>query len=301
MSEHSHSQIGLFSADPWSPRVTSLHRAFERLGIDAVHVVPWKICRSLSSGIHRVTVNNIDIADLETLLVVDIGGLTTGSFLNRIGLLTAIEEMGVTVINSVKALLTMRNKAECLRRLSSAGLCVPKTLVTESIEDAAQFARRHSPCVIKPLSGFGGTGVQLIEREFDLDNIYDYLKFHSLAFSTGGVYLLQEYIRGHGFDIRALVCDNDIITTMQRTNSGKFVTNIHSGGIQRENNIDVKDVALTAADAVRARFAGVDILPDTEGQLWVLEVNGTPGWEGAQEVTEVDIAEQIAERIIRRL
>ncbi len=296
-----HPRIGLFSADPWSTRVTSLLRSFDKRGIRAVQVIPWKLCRMMNSDGHRVTVAGWNVSELELLLVVDVGGLSTGSLLNRIGLLTALEEMGVRVVNSVQSLQTMRNKAECLRRLSSAGLRVPATIVTESIEDAAEFVRDHFPCVIKPLSGFGGTGVQLIEREFDLDNIYDYLKFHSLAFDTGGVYLVQEYIRGRGFDIRALVFDNEIIATMQRVSSGKFVTNIHSGGIPRENNIDVSDLALAATDAVGATFAGVDIIPDIEERPWLLEVNGTPGWEGLQQVTTIDIPDQIAERTIRLL
>ena len=69
-----------------------------------------------------------------------------------------------------------------------------------------------APCVLKPITGFGGLGVQLIQREFDLDNIYDYLKFHSQMFGKGA-YLLQEYVKSPGYDIRALVLDGEVITT----------------------------------------------------------------------------------------
>jgi RimK family alpha-L-glutamate ligase len=192
----------------------------------------------------------------------------------------------------------MRNKAETMRKLVSGGLPVPKTLITESINDAASFVRENFPCVLKPITGFGGLGVQLIEREFDLDNIYDYLKFHSQIFGKGA-YILQEYIRSPGYDIRALVLDDEVIASMQRVGGEGITNNIHSGGIPRKNSIDITELSLLAAKSVRGTLVGVDIIPDQDNNLWVLEANATPGWAGLQQVTDFDISERVANVLSR--
>lgn len=285
--------VGLFSSDPWSRRAQGLEDAFRNLGIEAIQVIPWKVSRRGSTEKHEIVQDEIDLSKLELLFVLDIGANDIGAFFNRVGLLSALTEMGVRVINSVSSILLMRNKAETMRRLISAGLPVPETLITESIDDAATFVRSHFPCVLKPITGFGGLGVQLIEREFDLENIYDYLKFHSQMFGKGA-YLLQEYVHSPGYDIRALVLDNEVLTTMQRVGGEGIATNIHSGGTPKKNTIDVTDLSIKAAKSVRGYIVGVDIIPDEDGKLWVLEANATPGWNGLQQVTDFDISARIA-------
>jgi tetrahydromethanopterin:alpha-L-glutamate ligase len=287
------SKVGLFSSDPFSRRAQSLEEAFCKLGIDAMQVIPWKVSRKGATSKHEISMNGVDLSSLDLLVVLDLGANDIGAFFNRVGLLSALTEMGVRVINSVSSILLMRNKAETMRRLITAGLPVPRTLITESIDDAARFVQSHFPCVLKPITGFGGIGVQLIEREFDIDNIYDYLKFHSQMFGKGA-YLLQEYVRGPGFDIRALVLNNEVLATMQRAGGEGITTNIHCGGVPRRNTIDVSELSVKAARSVKGDIVGVDIIPDTEGNLWILEVNATPGWTGLQQVTDFDISERIA-------
>jgi len=293
------SPIGLYSSDPWSPRVDALERALNSLEVEVLRVIPWKVSRIGSSDQHQIVSGTHDLTSLELLLVLDLGANDIGTFFSRVGLLSALAEMGVDIVNSVSSILQMRNKAETMRKLVTGGLPVPRTLITESIEDAADFVRNNFPCVLKPITGFGGFGVQLIDRPFDLENIYDYLKFHSQMFGKGA-YLLQEYIRGPGFDVRAFVLDNEVIATMQRVSSrGEFVTNLHAGGRPRPNDIDVIELAIQAARSVKGRMVGVDLLPDRGGDLWVLEVNATPGWTGLERVTGTDIAGYVADSISR--
>jgi len=243
---------------------------------------------------HQILLNGEDLTELERLIVLDLGANDIGAFFSRVGLLFALVELGVEVVNSVPSILVMRNKAETMRKLVSAGLPVPHTLITESIEDAAQFVRSNFPCVLKPITGFGGMGVQLIDKKFDLENIYDYLKFHSQLFGKGA-FLLQEYVRSPGYDIRALVLNNEMIASMQRVPSEGIVSNIHSGGTARTNDVDVSSLAVQAAKSVRGMLVGVDIIPDKTGNLWVLEVNATPGWAGLQSVTDFSITKRIAD------
>ena len=289
-------QVGLFSSDPWSRRAQGLETAFRDLGVEAMQVIPWKVSRWGTTDKHEITQDKVDLSKLELLFVLDIGANDIGTFFNRVGLLSALTEMGVRLVNSVSSILLMRNKAETMRRLISAGLPVPETLITESIDDAARFVRTHFPCVLKPITGFGGLGVQLIEREFDLENIYDYLKFHSQMFGKGA-YILQEYVKSPGYDIRALVLDDEVITSMQRLGGEGITTNIHSGGVPNKNTIDVTELSLRAAKSVKGYIVGVDIIPDEKGNLWVLEANATPGWNGLQQVTDFDISARIAQSL----
>lgn len=271
----------------------SLTTAFQNRGVNAIQVIPWKIARTGSTNTHRVATGGKDLTDLDLLLVLDLGATEIGAFFNRVGLLSALAESGVEIINSVSSILLMRNKAETMRKLISAGLPVPETLITESIDIAVDFLRSHTPCVLKPITGFGGQGVQLVKREFDLENIHDYLKIHSQAYGKGA-FLLQEYIENPGYDVRALVVEGEVIATMKRIGGEGITRNIHAGGLPRKNDIDVAELAIGAAKSVRGRLVGVDIIPDLSGQLWVLEANATPGWSGLQQVTDFDISDRIA-------
>lgn len=290
------SKIGLFSSDPWSRRVQNLGTAFKKLDVEVLHVFPWKVLRWGSTDRHEITYDGQDLTELDVMLILDLGANDIGAFFNRVGLLSAFTELGVNVINSVSSILLMRNKAETMRKLISAGLPVPRTLITESIEDSAEFVRENFPCVLKPITGFGGIGVQLIHREFDRDHIYDYLKFHSQLFGKGA-FILQEFVESPGYDIRALVVDGKIVSSMKRVGGEGITNNIHCGGIPEKNDIDVTALAIKAADSVKGRIVGVDIIPDQKGDLWVLEANATPGWTGLQQVTDFDISEYIADAL----
>ncbi|MGY5876461.1 MAG: RimK family alpha-L-glutamate ligase [Candidatus Thorarchaeota archaeon] len=293
MSSNGPPTIGLFSSDPWSRRVTGLHTALYDLGEAPIRVIPWSVTQDGTSDNYIIRSGNVDISSLDTLFIVDLGADDIGAFFNRIGFLTALTEMGVEVVNSVSSILVMRNKAETIRRLLSVNLPVPDTLITESIEEAAEFVNQNHPCVLKPITGFGGLGVQLIERDFDIEHIFDYLKFHSRRYGKGA-FLLQKYIKSPGFDIRALVLDGEVIGTMQRVGGTGIVTNIHAGATPQLNDIDVNDLALQTAKAVDGRLVGVDIISDMEDKLWVLEANATPGWTGLQSVTDTDLTQIIA-------
>ena len=288
------SKIGLFSSDPWSRRAQNLTEAFVNLGVDVRHVLPWKVLRWGSTDRHEITYDGQDLTELDVMFILDLGASDIGTFFNRVGLLSAFTELGVNVINSVSSILLMRNKAETMRKLISARLPVPRSLITESIEDAAEFVRQNSPCVLKPITGFGGYGVQLIHREFDRDHIYDYLKFHSQLFGKGA-FILQEFVESPGYDIRALVVDGKVISSMKRVGGEGITNNIHAGAVPQKNDIDVTDLAIRAAESVKGNIVGVDIIPDKKGDLWVLEANATPGWIGLQQVTDFDISAYIAD------
>ncbi|MHA2349339.1 MAG: hypothetical protein ACXADL_06870 [Candidatus Thorarchaeota archaeon] len=94
------SKMGLFSSDPWSTRVDKLDNAMTDLGVKVARVIPWKVSRTGSTGIHKITIDDYDLSELDSLLVLDLGANDIGAFFNRVGLLSALQEMGVEIINS---------------------------------------------------------------------------------------------------------------------------------------------------------------------------------------------------------
>ena len=87
---------------------------------------------------------------------------------------------------------------------------------------------------------------------------------------------------------------------MKRVGGDGITNNIHTGGVPTKSDIDVTELAVKAAESVNGRIVGVDIIPDKNRNLWVLEANATPGWTGLQQVTEFDISERIADVISRK-
>ncbi|MCK4566586.1 MAG: hypothetical protein KAU48_04675, partial [Candidatus Thorarchaeota archaeon] len=94
------SKIGFFSSDPWSRRVRSLDDAFSKLGVDVLHVLPWKVLRWGSTESHEISYEGKDLTELDVMFVLDLGANDIGAFFNRVGLLSALTELGVNVINS---------------------------------------------------------------------------------------------------------------------------------------------------------------------------------------------------------
>lgn len=293
------SRFGLLSSDPFSRRVCELKTALTELNVEVVHILPWKVRRIAQEGEYRLIQDGHDLMSLDTVIVLDIGASDIGSYLSRMELLSALANCGTNLINSIESIRIMRNKAEMLRTLVHHDLPIPRTLITESICDAADFVRTNHPCVLKPLLGFGGTGVRLIKKEFDIQNILDILKFHSQKFGKGA-FLLQEYIQSPGYDIRALVLDNEFVADMARVSTDGIVTNIHAGGRARPNEVNIENLSKRVAKAVKGRLVGVDIIPDEDGECFVLEANATPGWAGLQSVTDTNISERIAETFVRK-
>jgi ribosomal protein S6--L-glutamate ligase len=107
-------------------------------------------------------------------------------------------------------------------------------------------------------------------------------------------------VESPGFDIRALVVDGEVVSSMKRVGGEGITNNIHSGGVPEKNDLEVSDLAIRTAESVKGRIVGVDIIPDKQGNLWVLEANATPGWTGLQQVTDFDISEYIANAITKK-
>jgi tetrahydromethanopterin:alpha-L-glutamate ligase len=214
----------------------------------------------------------------------------------RLGILHALAEIGVPVWNNARAIERCVDKSATSFLLARAGLPTPATWATESRGAAAEIVQREGgPLVLKPLFGSQGRGQRLIHSAEDLP----------APDEVAGVYYLQRFVgvERNGFhDFRVLVSQGRVVAAMMR-HSTHWVTNVKRGGkpVVAVADGTMKELAIAAAAAVGADFAGVDIVNDRNGRPTVLEVNSMPAWSGLQKTAPVDIAAVLASDLIAAL
>ena len=241
-----------------------------------------------------VGIKNIDVVkDLSALIIRPVGRGSLEEIIFRMDLLHSLERRGFLVINPPKAIERCVDKYYALVLLEESGLPVPRTVVTESVEEALKgFNELGGDVVLKPLFGSRGVGST---RIFDADvaaRIFGSVIFHH------GVLYLQEFVSHESSDIRAFVVNNHVVAAMRRVGDS-WKTNVSQGAqpmpIQLSN--ELKALAIKAAKVVDCKVAGVDILESKKGPL-IIEVNSQPGWRGLQSVTQVNIADIIVDYVL---
>jgi len=206
------------------------------------------------------------------------------------------EEMGVFSLTPSVALTQSRDKLQSLQLLAMAGVDFPKTVFSNLTYDAADIIRQIGgpPLVIKLLSGTHGMGVILAKDQNTAEAVIESF------YKTKQRVVLQEFIEeARGEDLRAFVVNGKIIACMKRrAKPGEFRSNLHRGGSSLIVKPDEKEIAavLKAAKVMGLHVSGVDMLQSKRGPL-ILEVNASPGLEGIETTTGVDIASQIIEFI----
>lgn len=215
----------------------------------------------------------------------------------RMDALWVAQQQGLFCINSPKAVETSVDKYLSLVRISRAGLLVPDTLVCENHRDVGDaFDRLGSDVVIKPIFGSEGRGlIRINEREL-AERYYRFIE------GMGSVLYLQRFVDFGGEDIRVLVIGESCLA-MRRRGVRDWRNNVSLGG-EAEPLVmddDLTALAVSAAQAVGAEFAGVDIGQTADGRRYILEVNAAPGWRRISQVLQVDVAKQLLQHIKRRV
>src|SRR5262245_2329312 len=206
------------------------------------------------------------------------------------------EMMGVYCLNESQAIARSRDKLRCLQILSRHDLGVPPTVYTRQADHVAASMGRVDgpPVVVKLLEGTQGIGVILAESAMAASSVVE--AFHGLDQNI----LIQKFIaEAKGADIRALVVGRRVVAAMKRKAvSGEFRSNLHRGGTAQNMRLpaEYRRTALAAARVLGLRVAGVDLIESKEGPM-VMEVNSSPGLEGIQKTTGVDVAEAIIEHM----
>lgn len=206
------------------------------------------------------------------------------------------EMMGIFCLNSSNSIGRSRDKLRSLQILSQLDLPLPKTSFANSTQQTEQLIKLvgGAPTVVKLSESSQGRGVVLAETLSASQSLID--AFRELEAN----FLVQEFVKdANGTDLRCFVLGNEVVASMMRVaKSGEFRANIHRGATAQKVNItdEERTIAIEAAKAMKLNMAGVDILRSSTGPK-ILEVNSSPGLEGIENCTELNIAGSIVKYV----
>ena len=206
------------------------------------------------------------------------------------------ETMGTYSINSSLAITRSRDKLRAHQLLAMKGVDMPITGFAHSPNDVVDLIKLigGAPFVIKLLEGTQGVGVVLAETKKAAESVIQTLM------GLNANIIIQEFIKeSNGSDIRCFVVGDKVVATMKRqAEKGEFRANIHQGGSGQAIKITKAEraAAVKAAKIMGLHMAGVDLLRSERGPL-VLEINSSPGLEGIEKTTDIDVASKIIQHI----
>lgn len=202
------------------------------------------------------------------------------------------EMNGVFSVATSLGIARAQNKVRTLQIMNRKGVPIPKTVFSinpDDIEEQIELLG-GAPVIIKMQEGTQGLGVMLAESEKSAKSIID--TFYNMDANI----LLQEFVKeSNGEDIRIIVAGNKVIAAMKRIGvEGDFRSNIHRGGTGENVNLTSREVktAIKAAKYLGLPVCGVDLIRSKKGSL-LIEVNSTPGLQGIEAYTRINVAIEI--------
>jgi ribosomal protein S6--L-glutamate ligase len=214
-------------------------------------------------------------------------------------LVRQFQTMGKFCLNDANAIANSRDKLKALQILASR--CIPMPVTGFGTKETKELIELvgGAPLIIKLLQGTQGNGVILVDSNISASSVISAFK------STHTDILVQEFIReSRGEDIRSFVVDGKVIGSMMRKASSRreFRANFHLGGSIEQIKITPKErkLAIGATKALGLLVAGVDIIRSKRGPL-ILEVNSSPGLEGIEKATNLDLAKKMIHVIEKTL
>lgn len=225
-----------------------------------------------------------------------------GASVTRYGtaVLRQLELMGAYTPNSSDAILRARDKLRCHQLLAGEGIGLPTTVFGDNPDDTTDLLGMlgKPPHVVKLIEGSQGNGVVLAESLSASRSVIE--AFRGLYAN----FLVQEFVaEAQGADIRCFVVGDRVVAAMHRqAEAGEFRSNLHRGGQASSVELTPAEnkTALRAAKVMGLEVAGVDLLRSRKGPL-VLEVNSSPGLEGIEGASGVDVAGAIIEHVVSRV
>ncbi len=271
----------LSAGDGW--HVQDLLRAAKHLGHDVVAVDFRKVQAAVGIEGNR-------LLSTEAVLVRTMPPGSLEQVVFRMDVLHRLQAAGVPVLNPPAAVETCVDKYLATARLHAAGVRVPPTMVCQHADAALDaFAALGADVIVKPLFGSEGRGmVRVTDAELAWRTCRALERLDAVLY-------LQKFIPHEGCDLRAFVLGGQVLAAMRRWADGDWRTNVAQGGRAEAIRLSPSEeqLALKAADAVRAPVCGVDLLPGRDGNLYVLEVNSVPGWRALAPTTGVDVATEL--------
>ncbi len=236
------------------------------------------------------------LEDLDALIIRPIGRGSLEELVFRMDMLYKLQRTGFYILNPPEAIEHCVDKYDILAILEDAGVPVPRTCATESVNEALKaFKELGGDVVVKPIFGSRGQGATRIVDPDIADTVFKAITFHH------GVIYLQEFVAHGHSDIRAFVVGGRVVAAMRRVAEG-WKTNYSRGARPTPTTLskEFEELAVKSARAVGCKVAGVDILEGPDGPR-IVDVNSQPGWKGLQIVTKVSIADEIVEFMLTEL
>lgn len=283
----------LIDKPDWHAR--RLVAAFQARGIEP-RCLSLKDCDFSTGARHGLTLPGFEDGLPDGVFVRCVSGGSFEQVTRRLGILHGLAALGVPLCNDARAIERCVDKSTTSFLLQRAGIPTPETWACESAEQArAVVERAAGPLVLKPLFGSQGRGLQRLGRAADLPPPDE----------VAGVYYLQRYVAApdEGWrDWRILVAGRRPLAAMVRRGV-QWITNVHQGARPEAAALaePLAGLAVAAARAVGAGYAGVDIIRDREGRHLVLEVNSMPAWSGLQQVADLDLTQALADGFLAGL
>jgi ribosomal protein S6--L-glutamate ligase len=239
----------------------------------------------LGRGSARLLYRGREVGDLD-VVIPRIGASITGYGL---AVVNQLDMMGVPVLANSIPIARSRDKLRALQLLARFGIDIPRTAMCRYRDEVPQAVEQVGglPCIIKLLQGTQGVGVMIASTMGEVKGMLDTL------WTLGQEILLQELIaESMGKDLRALVIGDRVVAAMRRTaRTGEFRANLHRGGegVAVELAPEYREAAVKATRVIGLEVAGVDML-ESRGGPKIMEVNSSPGFEGLEAATGIDIA-----------
>lgn len=268
-----------------------LTQAIRSRGHLPVVIDPLACCLAITRQGPEIFLDGVPLARPD-LVIARIGASITQAGL---ALLAHLELMRVPTLNGASGVAQSRDKLRCLQILGARGFRVPATILAPPNASLEPMLAQVGglPVVVKLLQGTQGVGVMLARTREELETLLN--TFGDL----GHAVLLQEFIgESEGRDLRVLVAGPRAVAAMQRrARTGEFRSNLHRGGEATPIELPeaTADLAVRAVQAVGLEIAGVDLITSSQGPM-LIEINSSPGFEGLEQATQLDIADAIIER-----
>ena len=279
----------IITPNPLDPEVQILANELEKRGFVVDHLIPSDFKVDISYFEKKFEALNPKLG-----LVRGFGIAPTQKIFFRLDLLTAIEEIGIRLVNSRESLEIASDKFLSSIFLKKKKILTPKTIVCEKSSDALNaFEELGGDVILKPLYGSKGIGItRLNDKAFAENVIYTLSQLNQ-------VFYLQEFIKHNNQDIRVLVLGDQAIAGMYRINDN-WKTNIHAGAKMKPLKLtqELEELAINSAKAVRTEIAGVDILESNQGYQ-VIEVNSIPGFTALQKVCNKNLSGEIINHFLK--
>ncbi|MGJ8618924.1 MAG: 30S ribosomal protein S6--L-glutamate ligase [Methylophilaceae bacterium] len=278
-------KLAILSCGPTSYSTRRLKEAALNRGHHVKVLNTLKFSIDLQKGIPDLYYRQNELSDYDAVLP------RIGASITYFGtaVVRQFQEMGVFCANTAHGISNSRDKLRSLQILSRHQIGIPRTTFVRDRKDVLPAIERvgGAPVVIKLIEGTQGIGVLLAESIKAAESIIELLQ------SQKQNVLIQKFVaESKGKDIRAFVVGDRVVAAMRRVAQGQeFRSNVHRGGIAEAVELDeqYRETAVRAAQILGLQVAGVDMLEGKNGPQ-IMEVNSSPGLEGIETATGLDIA-----------